>query len=70
MCGNTTMSRSGGAPDRLGFHLPQTVGVALQWSWPQVRIVVPFRRDPPVRSHDRVPMGRERNMGRRSDFGA
>jgi hypothetical protein len=25
-------------------------------------------RDPPVRSHDRVPMGRERNTGRRSDI--
>jgi hypothetical protein len=46
------------------------VGVALQWSWPQVRIVVPLRRDPPVRSHDRVPMGRERNTGRRSDIRA
>jgi len=40
----------------------------LQWSWPQVRIVVPLRRDPPVRSHDRVPMGRERNTGHRSDI--
>src|SRR6266446_5922910 len=43
-----------------------------QWawlcSWPQVRIVVPRRRNPPVRSHDRVPMSRERNTGRRSDI--
>jgi hypothetical protein len=30
--------------------------------------VVPLRRDPPVRSHDRVPMGRERNTGRRSEI--
>jgi len=44
--------------------------VALQWSWPQVRIVVPLRRDPSVRSHDRVPMGRERNTGRRGDIRA
>jgi len=42
--------------------------VALQWSWPQVRIVVPLRSNPPVRSHDRVPMSRERNTGRRSDI--
>ena len=28
------------APDRLGFHLAQAVGVALQWSWPQVHVVV------------------------------
>jgi hypothetical protein len=28
----------------------------------------PSPRDPPVRSHDRVPMGRERNTGHRSDI--
>jgi hypothetical protein len=44
--------------------------VALQWSWPQVSVVVPLRRDPLVRSHDRVPMGRERDTGRRSDIRA
>jgi len=29
---------------------------------------VPLRRDPLARSHDRVPMGRERNTGHRSDI--
>jgi hypothetical protein len=55
-------------PDRLGFHLAQAVGVVLRWSWPQVRIVVPLGHDPPVRSRDTVPMGRERNTGHRSDI--
>src|SRR5262249_33734574 len=29
----------------------------------QFRIVVPLRYDPPVRSHARVPMAREKNTG-------
>jgi len=33
--------------------------VALQWSWLKVLFIVPLRRDQPVRSHDRVPMGWE-----------
>src|SRR6516165_9178440 len=33
--------RAAATPDRFGFHLAQAVGVALQRSWPRVRIVVP-----------------------------
>src|SRR2546425_5195474 len=51
-CADIRRCRAAAAPDRLGFHLAQAVGVALQWSWPQVQIIVPLRRDPPVRSHD------------------
>src|SRR5258707_1327464 len=42
--------RAPAAPDRLGFHLAQAVGVALQWSWPQVRIVVPVPTSSPAES--------------------
>ena len=40
-CAEIRRCRAAAARDRLGFHLAQAVGVALQWSWPQVRIVVP-----------------------------
>src|SRR6476619_2419151 len=41
-----------------------------RWAWlcsghgPKSIVAVPLRRDPPVRSHDRVPMGRKRNKGK------
>ncbi len=69
-CAEIRPCRAAAAPDRLGSHPAQAVGVALQWSWPQAQIVVPLRRDPPVCSHDRVPMGRERTPGRRSNIRA
>src|SRR2546425_11431598 len=52
-CAEIRRCRAAAAPDRLGFHLAQAVGAALQWSWPQVRIVVP------VPSH----FIRSRNLG-------
>jgi len=39
-------------------------------AWPKVLFIAPLRRDRPVRSHDRVPMGREENTGPRSDIRA
>jgi uncharacterized iron-regulated membrane protein len=39
-------------------------------AWPKVLFIAPLRRDRPVRSHDRVPMGREGNTGPRSDIRA
>src|SRR6516162_7646181 len=50
-CAEIRRYRAAAAPDRLGFHLAQAVGVVLQWSWPKVHIVVPLRRDPPVVRH-------------------
>src|SRR5262245_18308067 len=40
-CAEIRQCRAAATPDRFGFHLAQAVGVALQRSWPQVRIVVP-----------------------------
>src|SRR5262245_10955832 len=40
-CAEIRQCRAVATPDRFGFHLAQAVGVALQRSWPQVRIVVP-----------------------------
>src|SRR5262245_46733880 len=42
LCAEIRRCRAAAAADRLGFHLAQAVGAALQWSWPQVRIVVPL----------------------------
>jgi hypothetical protein len=39
------------------------VGVALQWSWPKIHILVAVRRNPTVRSYDRVPMAGKRKYG-------
>jgi hypothetical protein len=35
------------------------VGVALQWSWLKVLLIVPLRHDQPLRSHDSVPTAGE-----------
>src|SRR5262245_20947554 len=40
-CAEIRQCRAAAAPDRFGFDLAQAVGVALQRSWPRVRIVVP-----------------------------
>src|SRR5262252_4923159 len=65
--------RAAAAPDRLGFHLAQAVGVALQWSSPQVRIVVPVPSQNFIRSrnlgHYRPKCGPKQDRNFNSLFG-
>src|SRR5262252_1459994 len=65
--------RAAAAPDRLGFHLAQAVGVALQWSSPQVRIVVPVPSQNFIRSrnlgHYRPKCGPKQDRNLNSLFG-
>src|SRR6516164_7245928 len=55
--------RAVATPDRFGFHLAQAVGVALQRSWLKVLFIVPLRHNPPLRSHDGVPMAGKEEYG-------
>src|SRR5262249_17431740 len=65
--------RAAAAPDRLGFHLAQAVGVALQWSSPQVRMVVPVPSQNFIRSrnlgHYRSKCGPKQDRNLNSLFG-
>src|ERR1700738_4459464 len=40
-CAEIRRCRAAAAPDRLGFHLAQAGGAALEWCMPQVRFVAP-----------------------------
>src|SRR5205085_12173488 len=62
MCGNTTMSRSGNiGKARVSPGMRGGRGLALVMA--QVLFILAVRRDRPVRSHDRVPMGLEGEYG-------